>query len=107
MPADINSHHSAIVDVIKFPVTYDLAQKLGTQLTVPDGIEMHAPIAMAEIYMNSKVTINGKNVTKSAYELCDKQPVSVLMNDLSQSEDEAKKPSENTQTDDVIWGEGY
>ncbi|MCB9991415.1 MAG: hypothetical protein H6867_08555 [Rhodospirillales bacterium] len=105
VPADVNAQVPGSVDVIRFPVTVDMAQQLTQTLT--QGTEMQAPVMMVEIHTGGGVMIDGVDVTNNAYRLCGKVPPAIT---------EAKMPEpvppENTepaagQKEEIIWGEGY
>lgn len=67
-PADVSASPSAVPDVVRIPMTVDLAQRLGS---VPAGAEMKAATGMIEIYKDGRVSFNGQDMTEVAVVLCD------------------------------------
>lgn len=107
VPADVKSRAKEFVDVIRIPLTIDLAKQLGQ--TVPEGTEMKAPLGMIEINKNSTVTLNGEVITDQAYKLCGKTPFNI---DAATVEPEKKAPSpkvpdKKPDHEEIIWGQGY
>jgi hypothetical protein len=71
VPADINAAVSQN-DVVKIPVTVDLAKSLTQNL--PAGTEMDAAVSMIEIHKDGKVLYNGQDVTGRATAICGSAP---------------------------------
>ncbi len=101
--ADINAKAENFIDVIKIPVTIDLAAQLNQAL--PVGTELDAPVGMIEIYQTGRVVFNGKDLTSEIYALCGKKP---------ESEQPVAKPVPvpvihpvKELEEEIIWGEGY
>jgi hypothetical protein len=67
VPADLKAAAGAN-DVIKIPVTIDLAKSLTQNL--PAGTEMDAAVSMIEIHKDGKVMYNGQDVTQQASAVC-------------------------------------
>ena len=67
MPADVNAAPSMVPDVIRIPMTVDLAQRLGT---VPAGMELKADTGMVEIHKDGKVIFNGQDFTTQSVAVC-------------------------------------
>jgi hypothetical protein len=67
VPADLKAAAGAN-DVIKIPVTIDLAKTLTQNL--PAGTEMDAAVSMIEIHKDGKVMYNGQDVTQQASAVC-------------------------------------
>lgn len=107
VPADVKEQANGYVDVIRIPVTIDLAK--GLNLPLPQGTEMNAPVSMVEVYKNSRVVINGKDITNDAYTYCGKTPFNI---DAATVEPEKQPPVPVTKPakpvkEDIIWGQGY
>lgn len=66
--ANINDHSAFMPDVIKVPVVIDLAERLGFDL--PDGTQMEAPIQTVEIHKDSRIMMNGQDITSQTNSLC-------------------------------------
>lgn len=66
--ADVNAAPATGLDVVRIPMTVDLAQRLGS---VPAGAEMKAATGMIEIYKDGRVTFNGQDMSEVAIVLCD------------------------------------
>ncbi len=67
--ADVNAAPSMAPDVVRIPMTVDLAQRLGS---VPAGAEMKAAMGMIEIHKDGRVSFNGQDMTEVAVVLCDR-----------------------------------
>lgn len=68
--ADVNAAPTMGPDVVRIPMTVDLAQRLGS---VPAGVEMAAATGMVEIHKDGRVSFNGQDMTEVAVVLCDGQ----------------------------------
>lgn len=68
VPADYSASTSVVPDVVRIPMTVDLAQRLGS---VPAGAEMKASTGMIEIHKDGRVSFNGQDMTEVAVVLCD------------------------------------
>lgn len=68
VPADVATTASMVPDVVRIPMTVDLAQRLGS---VPAGAEMKAATGMIEIHKDGRVSFNGQDMTEVAVVLCD------------------------------------
>lgn len=93
--ADLDSPVKAFPDVVKLPLTLNLAQSLNINL--PQGVETKPEVTVLEIHTGGRVVYNGQDLTRRARELCGKkneEPVS--------TQAEEKSADEN-----VIWGEGH
>lgn len=71
-PADAAKIPSMVPDVVRIPMTVDLAQRLGS---VPAGSEMKAATGMIEIHKDGRVSFNGQDMTEVAVVLCDGKEV--------------------------------
>ena len=117
VPADVKAGANEFVDIIRIPITYDIASSLGAELSVPEGVELDAAIGMAEIHKNSKVLINGKDVTSNSYEYCNKEPFNIeaasvepapRIEDMdSQAKGDMVLPDNKPVKEEIIWGESY
>lgn len=68
VPADVAASPSVVPDVVRIPMTVDLAQRLGS---VPAGAEMKTSTGMIEIHKDGRVSFNGQDMTEVAVVLCD------------------------------------
>ena len=68
VPANVAATPSMVPDVVRIPMTVDLAQRLGS---VPAGAEMKAATGMIEIHKDGRVSFNGQDMTEVAVVLCD------------------------------------
>ncbi len=68
VPADVSATPKVVPDVVRIPMTVDLAQRLGS---VPAGAEMKAATGMVEIHKDGRVSFNGQDMTEVAVVLCD------------------------------------
>ncbi len=116
VPADVKAQADSYVDIIKIPITIDLAQQL-TQ-TLPQGTEMNAQVAMVEIHKDSKVIYNGQDVSARAYEICGKTPFNI---EAASGEPEKVAPApapvpapapaaptaQESEKEEIIWGEDH
>lgn len=93
VPADLSPPVKAIPDVIKIPVTLDLAGQAA-------GVEMK-PEALggAEIYSDGRVVYNGQDISAQVLDLCGLPPVPAPAREDAPA---ALAPPAGT----VIWGEG-
>ncbi len=67
-PADINQNFKNGLDLIEFPVTYDVLQNLN--ITPPAGIEAKPLVAVIRVYQDGRVTYNSQDITGQAQGLC-------------------------------------
>lgn len=73
VPADVNAAPSVVPDVVRIPLTVDLAQRLSN---VPAGVELKADTGMVEVHKDGRVVFNGQDLTGQAAVVCgDKAPV--------------------------------
>ena len=68
VPANVSAAPSVVPDVVRIPMTVDLAQRLGS---VPAGAEMKTATGMVEIHKDGRVSFNGQDMTEVAVVLCD------------------------------------
>ena len=68
VPADINNTPSIVPEVIKVPLTVDLAQRVAS-LTDQAGL-LEAPLGMIEIHQDGTVKYNDEDWTNSVKALC-------------------------------------
>lgn len=110
-PADLNDHSSMVPDVIKIPVTLDLAERLGGGL--PAGTLMESEIAMIEIHGDGRVLMNGHDISTASDALCSR--VNVLKEKTKEASQGLQKPEKIIEQPKamppqsngvVIWGEG-
>ncbi len=84
VPADLNANHQLgdILNVIKVPLEFDLAQRIGGLST--QGVDLDATLGMLEIHQNGKVLYNGQDITKPVMTICAKshKEVTVEMVDV-------------------------
>lgn len=93
VPADLSPPLKALPDVIKIPVTLDLAGDGA-------GVELKPEtLGMAEIYSDGRVVYNGQDISAQAADLCGLPPVPTTVPDKAPA---VLAPAEGT----VIWGEG-
>ncbi len=116
VPADVNTPVKPFVDVVRFPVTVDLAQQLNQQL--PPGTELDAPVAMIEIHKDGRVLYNGQELSEEVYDLCAKElvvskeaveePQAIAPEDPPVIEQHtAPTQAQQSEQEEIIWGEGY
>ncbi len=67
-PADINAAPPMVPDIIRIPMTIDLAKHLDI---VPKGVELKAGAGMVEIFKNGDVAYNGVDISDQTAALCD------------------------------------
>lgn len=125
VPADVNAVPTTVPDVVRIPVSIDLAQRLGN---VPEGVELKTETGMVEVHRDGRVTFNGQDFSQQAAIVCGDTPV-VGETLSSQSADqivgqlpveaapaaaEAERPrltdpqaKKSDQQKDIIWGEGF
>lgn len=137
-PADIDqgNHSRVVTDVIRFPLTVDLADQM--HVSAPDGVEMKMPTGMVNIYRDGRVTFGDEDLSDQAFELCTgEKPVHAAakadavaprppMADASAESGAAEvpvvkagrkkaapkgsvsvAPKGDNRKDDIIWGEDY
>ena len=68
VPADLNPPLAAVPEVIRVPITIDLAQQLTQNL--PPGAALEAQAGMVEIHADGRVFYNGQDLTARAQTLC-------------------------------------
>ena len=68
VPADLNATPSMMPDVVKIPLTIDLAKRLNT--APPAGTEMESKMGDVEIRKDGSVSFNGQDLTPQAQTLC-------------------------------------
>lgn len=67
-PADLNPSQIAVPDVIKVPVTVDLAQRL--QASNVTGLQLETGFDAVEIHKDGKVIYQGRDLTQNVNALC-------------------------------------
>ena len=84
VPADLNANHQLgdILNVIKVPLEFDLAQRIGGLNT--QGVDLDSTLGMLEIHQNGRVLYNGQDITKPVMTICAKshKEVTVEMVDV-------------------------
>ena len=84
VPADLDAGHQLgdILNVIKVPLEFDLAQRIGGLNT--QGIDLDSTLGMLEIHQNGRVLYNGQDITKPVMTICAKshKEVTVEMVDV-------------------------
>lgn len=71
-PADLNAPKMHGSDIVRIPVSIDLAQAL--RLNVRSGVELKTTVAMVEVRPDGTVTYNGENITGDVTTLCSNMP---------------------------------
>lgn len=130
VPADVNAVAPALLpDVVKIPVSIDLAQRLGH---VPAGVELKTEVGMIEVHRDGRVTYDGYDLTQQTNAVCgegnmtDANPVDTASDlppqtlgqlTVADTPSEAAKDKRSSpvnvgttttnQQNDIIWGEGY
>ncbi len=116
-------------DVISLPLTLDLAKMMNA--SVPEGAAMETSVGMIDIHRNGKVTLNGKDMSDSAFEFCTgekpdhtqvsapvatapvapKAPEIPLVKAPVATSDNVMKSDKSTAEpsgkDEIIWGQDY
>ncbi len=105
--ADLGAAPPLVPDVVRIPLTVDLAKRLG--VAPPPGVGMESALGTIEVYKDGKVRINGDDYTAKTAVLCGKEP--------SQSGQKITAPSAPVKPavpapaaipeDEIIWGEGH
>lgn len=70
VPADVGSAPSMVPDVVRIPLNFDLAQRLGV---VPTGAKLDADMGYVDIHRDGRVTFNGQDMTKATAIACGDQ----------------------------------
>lgn len=112
VPADLDAPVTpAIPDVMRVPLTIDLAQRFHGNL--PAGMEMDAAVGMLDIHRDGRVTYNGRDLTDRARTICGlAPPAGGVVPDAAAAPQaltgpgEAAPPVTPPAQDDVIFGEG-
>ena len=112
VPADVKARSNEFVDVIRIPITADIAENLAVGLALPDNVEMDAQLGMVEIQKDSRVLVNGKDLTKEVYTYCGKEPfdihaASAAPETIPATPAVPETKPEQKEPEDIIWGEGY
>lgn len=103
--ADLKPASGNFIDVIKIPVTIDLAEQLKQPL--PVGTELNAPVGMIEIYQKGRVVFNGNDVTNEIYTLCGKESFVLEKAEHVQEEPIVQSEEPAELKEEIIWGKGY
>lgn len=101
VPADVTSRAPDYIDVIRFPVTLDLARQLSQDL--PEAMEMNAPMAMIEIHHDGFVEMNGHDLSNAVYAYCNGDLPAVKEDVVVAPEPAAAEP----ESEEIIWGEEH
>ena len=117
VPADLNDQSATITNIIKIPVTVDLAERFGVAL--PDGIKLEPELSVIEIHPNGQILMNGQDLTAETVALCSEKDVKTEAvsgqfpalevlepKATDDTEDEIEKDTEK-KDDDIIWGESH
>lgn len=124
VPADLNAPMPQMVDVVRIPLTVNLADRLNGSL--PAGTELEGVVGMLEIHRDGRVIYNGQDLTSAAKAVCGGKSVPAVITAPVQVEATAP-PTGNPQTltqpappfaqpppepapkpqDDVIFGESH
>ena len=84
VPADLNANHQLgdILNVVKVPLEFDLAQRIGGLNT--QGVDLDTTLGMLEIHQSGRVLYNGQDITKPVMTICAKshKEVTVEMVDV-------------------------
>ncbi len=108
VPADVRARANSFVDVIKIPVTLDLAQQVNGRL--PSGLALEAGVGVLEIHKDSRVLYNGEELSGPVYAYCGKEPFNI---EATLREPEPVKspppavPETKPEQEEIIWGEAY
>lgn len=68
-PADLGGGVPALPDIIRVPLTIDLAQRMN--LGLPADTEMDADVTFIDIYRDGRVDYNGQEITPQAHTICE------------------------------------
>lgn len=68
MPADVNAAPSMVPDIVRIPMTVELAKYMNI---VPKGVELKAGTGLVEIFKNGHVAYNGLDISSQIATLCD------------------------------------
>ena len=109
-PADIHAAPVIVPDVVRIPLSVDLAQ--GMQPYLPEGTELNAHFGMIEIYRDGSVVFNGQNLTDAAQVMCGMKekpavspaPAAEPPVSLAPAVSAEKKKDDEGE---LIWGEGH
>lgn len=70
VPADLEHSRSQFInDPIIIPIEIEIIEQFG--LDLPVGTDLEPIVAQVEIGLDGRTLINGKDVTKSVYQICD------------------------------------
>ncbi|MCB9989182.1 MAG: hypothetical protein H6868_07605 [Rhodospirillales bacterium] len=104
-PADLAAAPVIVPDVVRIPLSVDLAQ--GLQPSLPAGTELNAHFGMIEIYRDGTVVFNGQNLTDAALTMCGmKKPEPVPQPEAAQEPPLRLAPVVKDEGE-LIWGEGH
>lgn len=67
IPADLTYAPSVVPEIIRIPLTVDVAEKIGIQQA---GVEMKSELGMIEIHRNGHVTYNGQDYSAQTAVVC-------------------------------------
>ncbi|MFN3827584.1 MAG: hypothetical protein ACK4NR_08160 [Micavibrio sp.] len=132
VPADLTYAPSVVPDVIRIPLTVDVAEKIGIQQA---GVEMKSELGMIEIHRNGHVTYNGQDYSAQTAVVCgdpENLPATTVVPETSEkplqlptvapaaevpevlgaaAPEEPVTPTKSAEQQDkkeeIIWGEGY
>lgn len=111
-PADMNAPATQMVpDVVRVPLTIDLAQRFGGAL--PTGTQLETQMGMIEIHRNGRVTYNGHDLTTAAQKVCN--GATIPASPAAENAQAQEKPRPRPQPQkiqmpapgDIIYGEGH
>ena len=67
VPADINAAPTMVPDIIRVPMTVELAKYMDI---MPKGVELKAGVGLIEIFKNGHVAYNGLDISSQVASLC-------------------------------------
>ncbi len=68
VPADVNAVPSMVPDIVRIPMTVELAKYMDI---MPKGVELKAGVGMIEIFKDGRVAYNGLDISSQIATLCD------------------------------------
>lgn len=99
-PADLNQPPVIVENVIKIPLTIDMAARLGRR--IPAGTELETSLGLIEIYPDGRVVYNGEDWRDQANALCHTEKHHRQKTPNPLTSENYQKPSS-----DVIQGEDF
>ncbi len=116
VPADINAAASTLPDIIRLPMTVDMAT--GLSMVLPTGTKLEAETGMIEIHRNGSVVYNGHDLSAATSVMCGTAaptpepaapvPMTKETQQVKPAEPEPAAPQKSyapPAEDVIIWGE--